>query len=213
MAIHSQTTVVADLSARGILPKGVVDVAQALYNLSGDLVSIETLLNTVNGDNTVEGSFRKVVKDAIDGLVGNAPDLLNTLEELATFLQDENNFTSLTNAINAVKTDLIDGEAVYTTLKLVGDKLRTFEATALKTDNLSGVVNAEQKFVLPQKPESILFNTCRIYDTASLEGEYEEHSVAVDSGDASGKTLVINGQANGTHQGLYAVVFAEFIPA
>jgi hypothetical protein len=213
MAIHSQTTIVTELASRGKLPKGVIAVAQALYDLSGDLVGIESLLNTINGDNTTEGSFRKIVKDSIDGLVGNAPDLLDTLEELANALQnDENAYNSLTQAISKVKTDLINGEVEFPDFKKVGDELRTLKATALKTGNLSAQINAEEKFVLSQKTESIFMNVARIYDTADLTGDYDEFDVVADAGDSTGKTLVIDGQIDGTHQGKYAVVFAEFIP-
>ena len=74
-------------------------------------------LDNLIGDNTVDGSSGNTVKDRIDtainNLVDGAPGLLDTLNEIAAAINDdENYFTTVTNAINEKQDTLIPGDGI-----------------------------------------------------------------------------------------------------
>ena len=60
----------------------------ALQNDHDDIVTLKTQVATLNGTAQTTGSVAKAVSDAVDGLVGEAPSNLNTLEEIAAMLAD-----------------------------------------------------------------------------------------------------------------------------
>jgi hypothetical protein len=78
------------------------------YDAAGSAATAETnskaYTDDLIGDGTVDGTTGNTVTDRIDsavsGLVGAAPELLNTLEELAAALNDDENFaTTVENQI------------------------------------------------------------------------------------------------------------------
>jgi len=78
----------------------VVDVSSA-----ADLAALEAIVNTINGDSTVDGSFRKEIAN----IIGSAPEALDTLQEIATALNnDPNLYNTLVNLVNTSISDLND---------------------------------------------------------------------------------------------------------
>jgi hypothetical protein len=84
---------------------------------SGNEIATRNTLDNLIGDNTVDGSSGNTVKDRIDSAINNlvdgAPGLLDTLNEIAAAINDdENYFTTVTNAINEKQDTLIPGNGV-----------------------------------------------------------------------------------------------------
>lgn len=76
--------------------KDAKDYAKALVDATnGDLDALQALVDIINGASSVEGSFRKAISD----VVGVAPEVLNTLEEISKSL---NNDPDLYNTIVAL---------------------------------------------------------------------------------------------------------------
>jgi hypothetical protein len=84
---------------------------------SGNQIATRSTLDSLIGDNTVDGSAGNTVKDRIDSAINNlvdgAPGLLDTLNEIAAAINDdENYFTTVTNAINTKQNTLIPGDGI-----------------------------------------------------------------------------------------------------
>lgn len=84
---------------------------------AGNIIATRNTLDNLIGDNTVDGSTGNTVKDRIDtainNLVDGAPGLLDTLNEIAAAINDdENYFTTVTNAINDKQDNLIAGNGI-----------------------------------------------------------------------------------------------------
>ena len=74
---------------------------------NGAFTDLESLVNTINGDSSVEGSFRKQVAD----VVGAAPEALDTLKEIADSLASDPNLdatlrTLVSSSIESAKSEL-----------------------------------------------------------------------------------------------------------
>ena len=80
------------------------DNGEGNTNIKTSVESNTKAIEILNGDSTVEGSVKKAIKDVI----GTAPEALDTLGEIATQLQnDENAASALTNEI-ATKANTAD---------------------------------------------------------------------------------------------------------
>lgn len=84
---------------------------------SGNEIATRSTLDNLIGDNTVDGSTGNTVKDRIDSAINNlvdgAPGLLDTLNEIAAAINDdENYFTTVTNAINEKQDSLTAGDGI-----------------------------------------------------------------------------------------------------
>lgn len=83
-----------------------LETAQArIGGLEDKAAEVGGKVATLDGDETVEGSVRKRVKDAVERLVGAAPDTLDTLQKIAEEMQNPES--------NAAKTvlDQVSGKA------------------------------------------------------------------------------------------------------
>jgi hypothetical protein len=84
--------------------------------------TISNLLDTVNGDSTVNGSFRKAIADVI----GSAPEALNTLKEIADYISvnpEANVADAINAAIAAAQQAVTDLTAVVTAEKTYLDAI------------------------------------------------------------------------------------------
>ena len=54
----------------------------------GAISSLQSAVNTLNGDASTEGSVLKIVADAIDAVVDGAPDTFDTFKEIADYLSE-----------------------------------------------------------------------------------------------------------------------------
>lgn len=65
---------------------------------SSDITALTATVNTINGDSTTTGSFRKAIADVI----GTAPETLNTLKEIADAINNDPNLnTTLTTLVSS----------------------------------------------------------------------------------------------------------------
>jgi hypothetical protein len=83
----------------------------------GNKIATEGHIDGLIGDVTVNGSAGNTIKDRIDSAINNlidgAPGLLNTLNEIAAAINDdENYFTTVTNAINTKQDSLTAGDGI-----------------------------------------------------------------------------------------------------
>jgi hypothetical protein len=121
----------ADAIAQEITDRADGDTAARAYAdgilqafIDGDFATLDSLVETVNGDSTTEGSFRKAIAD----VVASAPEALDTLNEIATYINVDGSgddvLTAITNSITAAKDELKgDVTAAYDTLAEIEDAL------------------------------------------------------------------------------------------
>ena len=129
-ALDSRLDVIeGDSSTIGSVAKAEADAkahAQAILTAfeEGDFQALENLVGTINGASTVDGSFRKAIAD----VVNSAPEALDTLNEIATYIavdgSGDNVLSAITNSVTAAKEE-IRGEVsgAYDTLAEVEDAL------------------------------------------------------------------------------------------
>lgn len=92
--------------------------------------ALQALVDIINGDGTTEGSFRKAIAD----VVGTTPESLDTLQEIATAL---NNDPDLYNTITALITSNI--EAAKNEIRgAVSENFDTLEEIEAKLNDLTG---------------------------------------------------------------------------
>ena len=114
--IHANQDLVLESSNGNIVinPDGSAYIGSSS---SGNEIATRNTLDYLIGDNTVDGSSGNTVKDRIDSAINNlidgAPGLLDTLNEIAAAINDdENYFTTVTNAINDKQDNLIAGNGI-----------------------------------------------------------------------------------------------------
>lgn len=92
-------------AAEKLREDNVNDVRERVVTLEDKAAEVGGKVATLDGDETVEGSVRKRVKDAVERLVGAAPDTLDTLQKIAEEMQNPES--------NAAKTvlDQVAGKA------------------------------------------------------------------------------------------------------
>ena len=168
----------------------------------------KSLLDTVNGDASVVGSFRKEIAD----VVGNAPAALNTLKEIADYIAVDPS-ANVAGAINAAIAE-IKGTAT-SAMDTLGEV--QIEAAAIRTsfaaadvsleaslkayaDGLTArpvlevLVVANDRIILSNAPRNGLqgvmnFATVRYTDVDGLSWDVP---VTIDATDAAGKTFVLS---------------------
>jgi len=64
----------------------ITNIEGDIYSMGEDISGLQDAIDTLNGDSTVEGSVDKKVALAIAQIVADAPDNLNDLEEIATWI-------------------------------------------------------------------------------------------------------------------------------
>lgn len=70
-----------------------------------DIDNLQTAVDTLNGDSTVEGSVKKITADAVAAIVADAPEDYDTLKEIADYIaSDKTNAATMTSDISALKT-------------------------------------------------------------------------------------------------------------
>ncbi len=100
--------VLADLTttAKSNLVAAINEVASSA---SSDLSEVQDQIDVIDGDESTEGSFRKLVKDSIDGLIDGAPVALNTLKEIADYINvnpDADVAAAITRVVDDAKVEL-----------------------------------------------------------------------------------------------------------
>jgi len=108
---------------------------------SGNEIATRNTLDYLIGDNTVDGSTGNTVKDRIDSAINNlidgAPGLLDTLNEIAAAINDdENYFTTVTNAINTKQNTLIAQNGI----EIDSDNISVKLGTGLAFDGSGNIV-------------------------------------------------------------------------
>ena len=93
----------------------ITNIEGDIYSMGEDISGLQDAIDTLNGDSTVEGSVDKKVALAIAQIVADAPDNLNDLEEIATWItQHGTDATGMLNRIVANETAIttIQGDIV-----------------------------------------------------------------------------------------------------
>ena len=122
------------------LTKGVSDAkayADTLVNglKNNEIKALQNAINVLNGDVNTKGSVDYKIHQAVEAIIGGAPDTLNTLKEIVDYIQK--NDVSIENLIAAVKqsvANLVDNaSADYNTLGKIEARIKEVVA-AHKTD-------------------------------------------------------------------------------
>lgn len=103
----------AQVSAANVTTTGDSNVQTVLNSLSSSLSSEAS--SRVSGDSSLTTKIGADVAAAVSALVDGAPDLLNTLNELAAAIGDDANYaTTITNAVGSVNTKVGSVQTVLT---------------------------------------------------------------------------------------------------
>lgn len=106
------------------------EYTDALAN--GEVKNNTNKINILNG--TGEGSVIKTVKDEISNLVGTAPEKLNTLQEIADYLEEHEDMASgLVKSLSSLEQNKVD--------KVPGKGLSTEDYTTEEKNKLAGLNN------------------------------------------------------------------------
>jgi hypothetical protein len=127
-AIEGRLDVIeGDASTVGSIAKALADANSYADSLnasaSSDITTIEGRLDIIEGDSTVEGSMAKAISDVINA----APEALNTLKEIADYINvdpDTDVLSAITNKITDAKNELKGSvTAAFDTLEEVEDAI------------------------------------------------------------------------------------------
>lgn len=89
----------------------ITNIKGDIYSMGEDISGLQDAIDTLNGDSTVEGSVDKKVALAIAQIVADAPDNLNDLEEIATWITQHG-----TDAANMLSR-IVANETAITTIQ------------------------------------------------------------------------------------------------
>ena len=87
----------------------VAAINEVASSASDDLAEVQDQIDVIDGDESTVGSFRKLVKDSIDGLIDGAPVALNTLKEIADYIDvnpDADVAAAITRVVDDAKVEL-----------------------------------------------------------------------------------------------------------
>ena len=87
----------------------VAAINEVASSASSDLAEVQDQIDVIDGDEATEGSFRKLVKDSIDNLIDGAPVALNTLKEIADYIDvnpDADVAAAITRVVDEAKVSL-----------------------------------------------------------------------------------------------------------
>lgn len=127
---------------------------------NADLTTLETLVDTINGDDQTTGSFRKAIADVI----GAAPAALDTLVEIANALNNDANLAgTLTSQITALDTRITALESTSPNQTEV-DAIET--GVGLNTDGTYATVSGSNYI----DASTSIANAISLLDTAIANG-------------------------------------------
>lgn len=99
---------------------------------NGEVKNNTNKINTLNG--TGEGSVIKTVKDEISNIIGTAPEKLDTLQEIADYLEEHEDMASgLVESLSSLEKNKVDKE--------VGKGLSTEDYTTTEKNKLASLEN------------------------------------------------------------------------
>lgn len=153
----STTTVEGLQSAIGSLQTETEAVKGRVSTLEASTAANTAAIETLNGDETTEGSVKKQVADAIAAIVADAPESLDTLKEISDWISSHAESAAAMNsdiqanatAINALQTlvgTLPEGAQATTVIGYIGEAIAA-EFTKLGTaayKNVEFFATAEQ---------------------------------------------------------------------
>ena len=149
-----------------------------------DLTGTPTAPTAASTTNTTQIATTEFVQTKINSLIGGAPDLLNTLEELAAALNDEENFASELSSTLALKASLVN----------LSDHNNT-------TENVHGIADTSVLVTDSILAEAITDSIDTHNDLTTNVHGIPDTSVLVTDSDLSGAVSVVSGDL-GTHTGL-----------
>ena len=132
----STTTVEGLQSAIGSLQTETEAVKGRVDTLEASTAANTTAIETLNGDETTEGSVKKQVADAIAAVVADAPESLDTLKEISDWISSHaesaaamnSSIQANTTAINALETlvgTLPEGAQATTVIGYIAEAIAT----------------------------------------------------------------------------------------
>lgn len=163
-AAYDDTLVKQDISNN----KTAIEVEVARATAAQD--AINGKIDTLNGDNTVEGSVKKIITDEVTKIVANAPEDFDTLKQVADYIAaDKTRAGYIEATISGMQRDF--GSAMNTNVQPRLASLENFVNSADKTyvpnkifyQNITAIKNAEIR-----DHQSLADQINQTYETASL---------------------------------------------
>ena len=107
---------------------------------TSNINSILSDIETINGDADIEGSIKRQIKNAVDGLIDGASDEYNSLNKIASKVSDIDNINISISTINA-------------SVKSNTDKLATLNGSVEDTDSIKYQIKNAIDAIIDNAPE------------------------------------------------------------
>ena len=164
-----------DASTVGSIAKALADANSYADSLnasaSSDITAIEGRLDIIEGDSTVEGSMAKAISDVINA----APEALNTLKEIADYINvdpDTDVLSAITNKITDAKNELKGSVSeAFDTLEEVEDAINVLNGDVSTVGSVAkSVADAKSAIEAAAATE----HNARVAEEGRIEGLLED---------------------------------------
>lgn len=177
-AAYDDTLVKQDISNN----KTAIEVEVARATAAQD--AINGKIDTLNGDNTVEGSVKKIITDEVTKIIANAPEDFDTLKQVADYIaadktradELETTISGLQSAVGEINGRYITGETLYSAIGSIQSDVQPRLASLENFTNreyhqsIAAIQKAEN-----QEHQSLLDQINQVNETASF-AKSEAHS-------------------------------------
>ena len=116
--------------------------------------TINGKIDTLNGDNTVEGSVKKIVTDEVTKIIANAPEDFDTLKQVADYIAaDKTRADELETTVSGLQGAIREIKGSYVTGATFGSAINGIQSNVQpRLASLENFVNNADKNYVPQGP-------------------------------------------------------------
>ena len=142
-AVANTVTIVGDQNTTVSVDAGKVKISTPTYDdtgVKGRLDTAEQAITKLNGDETTDGSVKKITADAVASIVAGAPEDFDTLKELSDWISShENDASAMNSSITDLKkvTALPEGSAQTTLVGYVDDAIKKADTSAKVAEDIA----------------------------------------------------------------------------
>ena len=141
--VANTVTIVGDENTTVSVDAGKVKISTPAYDdtgVKGRLDATEKAITTLNGNETTDGSVKKITADAVASIVAGAPEDFDTLKELSDWISShENDASAMNSAITDLKkvTALPEGSAQTTLVGYVDDAIQKADTSTKVAEDIA----------------------------------------------------------------------------
>lgn len=154
--VANTVTIVGDENTTVSVDAGKVKISTPAYDdtdVKGRLDTAEKAITTLNGDETTDGSVKKITADAVASIVAGAPEDFDTLKEISDWISTHKSDASAMNsAITELEkvTALPEGSGQTTLVGYVDDAIKKADTSAKVAEDIAtakqGAIDAAKTY-------------------------------------------------------------------